>query len=80
MHIKLYFEAGNPYCEMLRNMLKFHNIEFETIEISRNKEAKQEMITISGQSNTPVLVVDEKVFVGFDSEKIKEVLGLMKEY
>lgn len=78
-NVKLYFVAGDPYCEMIRNLLKYHNIEFEMIEISVNKAAKKEMIEISGQENVPVLAVDGKAYVGFDFNMLKKVLGLTPE-
>lgn len=76
MKIKLYIRAGCPYCDMVRNLLKYHSVEYEAIEISRDIEKQKELQDVSGQDTTPVLVVDGKVFVGFDREKIKEVLNL----
>ena len=74
--VKLYFKAGDPYCEMVRNVLTFHKVSFEMVEVSRNKDAQQELLDISGQSNVPVLVVDDRVYVGFDFELLKKVLDL----
>ena len=76
MEIKLYVRTGDPYSDMLRNLLKFHNIVFDTIEISRDAEKRREMYEISGQYGTPVIKIGDKVFSGFDREKIKEVLGI----
>lgn len=73
--IKIYSKGNDPYSDMLKNMLKYHSIEFENIEVN-NKETKRELLEVSGQENTPVLIVDDKVFVGFDRIKIKEVLGI----
>ncbi|MEK6904248.1 MAG: glutaredoxin family protein [Nanoarchaeota archaeon] len=77
--VRLYFIAGDPYCEMIRNLLKFHNVDFEMIEVSVNKEAKREMAELSGQENVPVICVDGRAFVGFDFEMLKKVLGLTGE-
>jgi len=76
MKVTLYTNAGDPYSEMLKNMLKYHKIDHEIIEVSRNIDKLEKLKEISGQSNTPVLAVDDKIFVGFDREKIKEVLGI----
>lgn len=61
---------------MVRNLLKYYELNPEIIEISSHPERKAEMEEISGQSGTPVLKVDDKVFCGFDREKIKEILGI----
>ena len=76
MKITVYTKAGDPYSDMLKNLLKYYEIKHEIIEISRNEEKLRIVQEISGQYNTPVLKIDEKVFVGFDREKIKEVLGI----
>lgn len=76
MQIKVYSRADDPYSDMLKSLLKYYNVSYENIDISRNAQAFDEMVDVSGQQTTPVLVVDEKVFVGFDRELIKSVLGL----
>ena len=76
MKIKLYVNSSDPYCGMVENLLKYHNIEYERIEVSPAEEKLKELEEISGQNTVPVLVVDEKVFVGFDHEQIKKVLNL----
>ena len=74
--VKLYVRAGEPYCDMVRNLLQFHKVHFQMIEISVSQERQQELVDISGQANVPVLVVDDHVYVGFDFELLKSVLGL----
>ncbi|MBI2499705.1 glutaredoxin family protein [Candidatus Woesearchaeota archaeon] len=78
MKVIIYTKNNDAYSDMIRNLLKTNNIEFEMVDVSRNKERFKEMQEISGQSNTPVIQIDDKVFLGFDREKIKEVLGLNK--
>ncbi len=79
MKVKIYTRAGCPYCDMTKNLLKYFEVEFENIEISRDFEKQKELQEISGQCTTPVLVCDDKIFIGFDREKIKEALGINKE-
>jgi len=74
--IKLFFRAGEPYCEMVRNLLTFHKIAFEMIEVSVSEEAQKALVDISGQATVPVLVVDERAYVGFDFVLLKQILGL----
>ena len=76
MEIKLYVKAGDPYSDMIKNLLKYHNITFELIEISRSLEKQKELYEISGQTNTPVIKIGDKVYAGFDRQKIKEILGI----
>ena len=76
MAIKIYTSANDPYSDMIRNLLRYNDIAFEIIDVSNNKEKFNEMQEISGQSNTPVIKIDDKVYFGFDREKLKEILGL----
>ena len=79
MQVKVYSRAGDPYSDMIKNILKYHQIEFENIEVSRDPDAFRQLIRESGQSNTPVIVVDGKAYVGFDHEMIKNILGIPKQ-
>lgn len=76
MKVKVYTSNADPYSYMIRNLLSYNNIEFENIDVSKNQAAFQEMVDLSGQKAVPVLDVDGKIFVGFDRQKIREILRL----
>ena len=76
MQIKVYSSNQEPYSEMLRNILKFNNLEFENLDVKDPRNMKEMLAKTGGQNITPVLDIDGKVFVGFDRVKIKEVLGI----
>ncbi len=70
----VYSKSGDPYSDMLKNLLQYNNIPFENIEVSNKPKLLKK---ISGQTAvTPVLDVKGKIFVGFDREKMREVLGI----
>ena len=79
MHIRVYSKAGDPYSDMLKNILRYHHIEFENLDVSRSPDLFKQLMKESGQTSTPVLVVDGKVYVGFDQHMIKDVLGIPKQ-
>jgi len=74
--IKVYSTPVCPYCVTLKTFLKQHNIEFEDIDVSKDEEARNHMIEKSGQMGVPVVEVDEEIIVGFDKEKICEILKI----
>lgn len=74
--VKIYSIPTCPHCIRAKQFLKDNNIEFQDMDVSSNKTATEEMIRISGQMGVPVLVIDGEIIVGFDKEKIKQVLGL----
>ncbi len=40
------------------------------------KSSTNELLEKSGQMGVPVIVVDDKVIIGFNKERLKKVLGL----
>ncbi|MBU3933498.1 MAG: NrdH-redoxin, partial [Candidatus Omnitrophica bacterium] len=48
----------------------------ENIDVSANQQAAQEMTEKSGQMGVPVLDINGEIVVGFDKDKISQLLGL----
>lgn len=65
-----------PWCVRVKEFLKEHNIEYEDIDVSVNQEKAQEMIDKSGQMGVPVTEVDGNIVVGFDKERLIELLKI----
>ncbi|MDP2912882.1 MAG: glutaredoxin domain-containing protein [Candidatus Omnitrophota bacterium] len=65
-----------PFCIRVKQFLKESGIPFEDIDISQDQEKAEEIIKRSGQMGVPIIDIDGQLIVGFDKEKIKEVLGI----
>jgi len=76
--VKVYSTPTCPFCIMAKKFLKDNNIEFEDIDVSRDKKAAKEMIKKTGQMGVPVIEIDGEFVVGFDRDKIKELLQFKK--
>jgi len=74
MPVKIYSTPTCPYCKMAKEFFKKKGIDFENIDISSNPKSAEEMKKISGQSSVPVIIINGKVLVGFDEEKIEKAL------
>jgi glutaredoxin 3 len=55
--------------------LSQRNIDFIEKNIRTDLDAIQEMVEMNSQS-TPTTVIDDEVIIGFDKERISELLGL----
>ena len=64
-----------PWCVKAKDFLKENNVEFEEINVGEDQAAAQEMIEKTGQMGVPVIEVDDKIIVGFNEEKLKELKG-----
>ena len=76
--VRIFTTPTCPYCLTLRFFLKEHNIDFKEIDVAKDKEAAREMIENLGQMRVPVMDIDGQIVVGFDKEKISELLGIKK--
>ncbi|HHT85246.1 MAG: glutaredoxin family protein [Bacillota bacterium] len=65
-----------PWCVRAKDYLRNNGIEFEEKDVSVDVQGAREMVKISGQMGVPVLSIDGNVVVGFDKNKIDELLGL----
>lgn len=72
----VYSTSFCPYCTSLKRFLEKKEVDFEEIDVSEDEEAAEEMIEKSGQKGVPVLEIGGEMVVGFDREKISQLLGL----
>lgn len=74
--VRVYSTVTCPYCVTLKEFLKKRDIEFEDIDVSQDKTALDEMVKKSGQMGVPVVDIDGKIVIGFDKEKISQLLNI----
>ena len=74
--VKIYSTSTCPFCVRVKQFLKDNNIVFEDIDVSKDQAQAELMVEKSGQIGVPVLDIDGDIVVGFDKEKIKNLLGL----
>lgn len=74
--VKIYSTPGCPYCKMARQFLAENQVPFEEIDVAASQLAAQEMISRSGQLGVPVIDIGGQIVVGFDRNRIKQLLGL----
>jgi len=60
----------------LKMFLKERNIEFEEIDLSQDEKTKEEIIQKTGQIGVPVIEINGEYIVGFDKEKIFQLLNI----
>jgi glutaredoxin-like YruB-family protein len=70
----VYTQPACPPCEFTKLFLANHNITFEEKNIAHNQSAKKEMIKKYNAFSTPVIVIEDEVIIGFDQERIEQLL------
>ena len=74
--VKLFVTPACPYCFTLKEFLKEHKIKFEEIDVSKNKKAREKMIKKAGKMEVPVVEINGQIVVGFNKEKIVQLLNI----
>lgn len=74
--IKVYSTPTCPWCTRAKQFLNENNIAYESYDVSSDQQAAEEMINKSGQMGVPVIDIDGEIIVGFDQDRIKQVLGI----
>ncbi len=61
---------------MAKEYFTANGIEYTNYDVSKDLERRQEMFEITNQMGVPVIVIGEDVVIGFDREKLAELLGI----
>lgn len=73
----LYIKRGCPWCDEVVEYLDRKKIEVETIVVSGNHEAMQEMVDLSGQSKAPTMDWHGEVLADFG---VDELVPFLKKH
>lgn len=79
MKVIIYSTKTCPWCDLAKNFFKKNNISFIDYDVSANEEKAGEMIKKSGQVGVPVIDIDGKIIIGFDKERIEEIIKEKKQ-
>lgn len=72
--VKIYTTPTCQYCRAAKEFFKENKIKYEEIDVSKDRKAVREMVKISGQLGVPVILIDNKVIVGFDRDELENAL------
>lgn len=76
MNVVLYTSPACTYCYVVKIFLKKNKVAFEERDISAGKKISDELFKRTGQRTVPVTFAGKKFVIGYDSKKLKELLGL----
>lgn len=74
--IKIYSTPTCVYCKSLKEYLTSKNFSYDEVDVSVNQKELEEMVEISGQMGVPVIDIDGNIIIGFDKERVDELLGI----
>ena len=75
-NVIIYSTPSCVYCKSAKEFFEENNIKYEEKNVASDQEAQQVMVQKSGQMAVPVIDIDGEIIVGFDKDKLSELLGV----
>lgn len=75
-NITIYSTPTCHFCQLTKEFLTEHNVPYTDYNVATDLEKRQEMIEKSGQMGVPVIFVGDDMIVGFDKEKLSQLVGV----
>ena len=73
--VKIYTTPSCHYCHEAKQFFAERGIDFESYDVTKDREALKEMKTITGGARSvPVIAVGGEVIIGFDQEAVEKAL------
>lgn len=77
MHnVTIYSTPTCHFCHAAKEFFMENKVTYTEHDVASDMEKRSEMIDMTGQMGVPVIRVDDDVIVGFDEDKLKELLGV----
>ena len=70
----LFTQPGCFSCELMRIYLEARELPFEERDISKDPEARRAMTETHGSNETPTMLIDGEVLIGFDPSLLDQIL------
>lgn len=74
-NVTIYTTDTCHYCNLAKAYFKENNVAYTEYNVGSNLEKRQEMINMTHQLGVPVIVVGDTAMVGFQEEKVAELLA-----
>ena len=74
--VQIYSTPSCHFCHMAKDYFKEKGVEYVDFNVAEDQDKRKEMIEKSGQMGVPVIVIGNKIVVGFNKPKVMEFLGL----
>jgi len=75
-NVTVYSTPTCSWCNTLKSWLSKNNIHFTDIDISRNPQAAEDLVKRTGQQGVPQTDINGQIVVGFDQNKLKQLLEI----
>jgi glutaredoxin 3 len=71
----IYYTPTCPYCKRVKEYLSRKGIPYAAYNVAADRDAAREMVKRSGQLGVPVIIIDDRVIVGFNQAQLDKILS-----
>lgn len=73
-NVVIYSTPSCVHCGHAKEFFRENGIQYTEYDVLSDLERRKELVEKSGQMGVPVILVDNEVVVGFDEERLRELL------
>ena len=74
--VVIYSTPSCVHCQHAKQFFDENNVEYTDHDVSEDQQKRQEMVEKSGQMGVPVIFVGDEMIVGFDQDRLSQLLEL----
>lgn len=74
--VTIYTTPWCVYCKMAKKYFADNKVEYTERDVAEDVKARDEMIKKTGQMGVPVIDIDGELTIGFDQQRLKQLLGV----
>ncbi len=74
--VVIYTTKDCPWCRKTKEFFKANNVKYSEKDVGSDRKAAEEMIKKSEQQGVPVIDIDGEIVVGFDEDRLREILKI----
>ncbi len=74
--VTIYSTPTCHFCHAAKAFFDEHQVKYADHNVATDLEKRKEMIDMTGQMGVPVIRVEDDVVVGFDEDKLRELLSI----
>ncbi len=78
-NVVVYTTPTCSWCTTLKNYLRTHKIKYREVDVSKNQKDAEYMVQKSGQQGVPQTEINGTMIVGFNTNRINELLGIQNK-
>jgi len=74
--VEIYSTPTCHFCDLAKHWFTDNNIEFVNYNVAEDQAKRAEMVEITGQLGVPVIKIGDDIVIGFNKEKLAELLEI----